>query len=68
MSWMTVVWSMVSAVCLTLAAIQFAIWLKRCREVARLLLALSALGPAGRSFIEWTMLAFEPELANREAR
>ncbi len=56
MSWITVVWSMASAVCLTLAAIHFAIWLKRRREVAHLLFALSALGAAGRGFIELTML------------
>jgi two-component system, LuxR family, sensor kinase FixL len=56
MSWITVVWSMASAVCLTLAAIHFAIWLKRRREVAHLLFALSALGAAGRGFIELIML------------
>jgi two-component system sensor kinase FixL len=56
MSWITVVWSMASAVCLTLAAIHFAIWLKRRREVAHLLFALSALGAAGSGFIELTML------------
>ena len=56
MSWITVVWSMASAVCLTLAAIHFAIWLKRRREAAHLLFALSALGAAGTGFIELTML------------
>ena len=56
MSWITVVWSMASAVCLTVAAIHFAIWLKRRREAAHLLFALSALGAAGTGFIELTML------------
>jgi hypothetical protein len=56
MSWITVVWSMASAVCLTLAAIHFAIWLKRRRDVAHLLFALSALGAGGSGFIELTML------------
>lgn len=56
MSWITVAWSMASAVCLTLAAIHFAIWFKRRREVAHLLFALSALGAAGNGFIELLML------------
>jgi two-component system, LuxR family, sensor kinase FixL len=56
MSWITVVWSMASAVCLTLAAIHFAIWLKRRGQIAHLLFALSALGAAGSGFIELTML------------
>jgi hypothetical protein len=68
MSWITIVWSMASAVCLTLAAIHFAIWLKRRREVAHLLFALSALGAAVSGLIELTMLTFEPKLPNREAR
>jgi two-component system sensor kinase FixL len=56
MSWITVVWSMASAVCATLAAIHFAIWLRRRSQVAHLLFALSALGAAGSGFIELTML------------
>jgi two-component system, LuxR family, sensor kinase FixL len=56
MSWITVVWSMASAVCATLAAIHFAIWLRRRSQVAHLLFALSALGAAGSGFIELIML------------
>src|SRR5215468_5190672 len=56
MSWITVVWSMASAVCLTLAALHFAFWLKRRREVAHLLFALSALDEAGSGYIQMMML------------
>ena len=51
MSWITVFWSMAAMACLTLAAIQFAIWLKRRREVARQFFARSALGSARSGFI-----------------
>jgi hypothetical protein len=58
MSWLTVVWSMASAVCLTLAAIHFAIWLKRRRELAH---------PEEEVFL-LPENAFEAKLANRERR
>src|SRR5438132_4694601 len=56
MSWITVVWSMASAVCVTLALIHLAIWFKRRAQVAHLLFALTALGAAGSGLIELTML------------
>ena len=56
MSWITVVWSMASAVCVTLALIHLAIWFKRRSQVAHLLFALTALGAAGSGLIELAML------------
>jgi two-component system, LuxR family, sensor kinase FixL len=56
MSWITVVWSMASAVCVTLALIHLALWFKRRAQVAHLLFALTALGAAGSGLIELAML------------
>jgi hypothetical protein len=44
MSWITIVWSMASAMCATLALIHLAIWFQKRSEVVPLLFALTAFG------------------------
>jgi PAS domain S-box-containing protein len=56
MSWITIVWSMASAVCGTLALIHLAIWFQRRSQVVHLLFALTALGAAGNVLAELGML------------
>ncbi len=56
MSWITIVWSMASAMCATLALIHLAIWFERRSQVAHLLFALTALGAAGNALAELGML------------
>ncbi len=52
MSWITIVYSMASATCLTLAAQQFLIWLYSREARASLLFALAAAAAAGMAFLE----------------
>src|SRR5438874_6650915 len=56
MSWITIIWSMASAMCATLALIHLTIWFRRRSEVVHLLFALTALGAAGNAVAELGML------------
>src|SRR5947199_5734491 len=56
MSWITIIWSMASAMCATLALIHLTIWFQRRSQVAHLLFALTALGAAGNALAELGML------------
>ncbi len=56
MSWITIVWSMASAVCATLALIHLAIWAQRRSQVTHLLFALTALGAVGNAVTELGMM------------
>ena len=56
MSWITIIWSMASAVCATLALIHLAIWFGRRSQVVHVLFALTALGAAGNALAELAML------------
>jgi len=56
MSWITIIWSMASAMCATLALIHLTIWFQRRSQVVHLLFALTALGAAGNAFAELGML------------
>ncbi|MCX6877351.1 MAG: ATP-binding protein [Verrucomicrobia bacterium] len=58
MSWVTAIWSMIGAVCVTLAAMHLVVWFK-CRSAwANLLFALAALASAGAAGCElWMMRA-----------
>jgi len=56
MSWVTVIWSMIAAVCLTLATMQVLVWLKQRTASASLLFALMAVGTAGLAACELWML------------
>ena len=47
MSLVTILWSMEAAVCLTLAAIYFVVWLSARRSLGHLFFCLSAIGAAG---------------------
>ena len=48
----TIIWSTISAVCLTLALLHVAIWTRRRREVRHLLFSLAALAAAANAHIE----------------
>ena len=56
MSWITIIWSMASAMCVTLALIHLTIWFERRSQVVHLLFALTALGAAGNAVAELGML------------
>ncbi len=61
MSWVTVIWSMVSAACLTLAAMHLMAWCQRRTKWAQLLFAATAAGTAAMAAIElWLMVVETP--------
>jgi two-component system, LuxR family, sensor kinase FixL len=59
MSWLTVLWSMTAASCLTLAFVHLGTWLLRRRERAYLWFSLAAIGAAGNAITELLMLRAE---------
>jgi len=56
MSWITIIWSIVASVYLTLALIHFYIWVRERRRYAYLLFSISALAAALTGFFELLML------------
>src|SRR5947207_3692884 len=56
MNWITIIWSMASAMCATMALTHLTIWFRRRSEVVHLLFALTALGAAGNALAELWML------------
>ena len=62
MSWVTVIWSMIAAACLTLAAAHLLVWFRRRTAWANLLFSLTAVATAGVAACElWAMRAQTPE-------
>jgi len=59
MSWVTILWSMTAAACLTLAAIYFLVWCQRRTVWADLLFALTATGVAAYAGCELSMMLAE---------
>ena len=59
MSWITIVWSMNAAACLTLAAIYLLVWCKQRQDPAHLLFSVTAVAAA-------TIAAFELEMMHAE--
>ena len=58
MSWVTVIWSMIAAACLTLAGMHLIIWLKQPKALGSLLFSVSALGTASMAACElWVMVS-----------
>jgi len=58
MSWITILWSMNAAACLTLAAFYFVVWLKQRENWVHLLFSCSAIAAAAISAFElWMMNA-----------
>lgn len=55
-SWVTVVWSMVAAVCLTLSGLHFFIWWRQREAMNHLLFAVAATATAGVSGCEWWLM------------
>ena len=61
MSWVTIIWSMVAAGCLTLAAVNLLVWCKRRTAWATLLFSSTAAAAAAMAFCElWMMRAETP--------
>ena len=56
MSWITVVWSMIAAACLTLAFIHLSIWARERTRLAHLLFATIAVAAAGMAALEVLMM------------
>jgi PAS domain S-box-containing protein len=56
MSWVTVIWSMTAAACLTLAAIYFLVWCRRRTELADLFFSFTAVGTAAYAYCELAMV------------
>src|SRR5436190_15950554 len=56
MSWITIVWSMNAAACLTLAGIYLLVWCKQREEWAYLLLSCNAVAGATLTAFELTLL------------
>ena len=69
MSWVTVIWSMVAAACLTLAIVQGMVWWRRREARAHALFALAAVGTALLASTElWMMEAETPDEFGRAYR
>ncbi len=56
LSWITVVWSMIAAVCLTLAAMNILIWIEDRKALASLLFAILAVSVAGVTAFELAVM------------
>ncbi len=56
MSWVTVIWSMIAAVCVTLAGIYLLVWQKNRAAWANLLFSMTALAAAVFAFCELSMM------------
>jgi hypothetical protein len=59
MSWITVIWSMTAAACLTLSAIYFLVWWRRRTAWADLLFTLTSVGVAAYTLCELSMMLAE---------
>lgn len=62
MLWVTVIWSMIAAVCVTLAAIYLLVWLRNRAAWATILFSLTALAAAAFAFCELSMMSAETPL------
>lgn len=56
MSWITVIWSMMAASCVTLAGVHFLVWLRSRKSWTNLLFCSSALAAAGVAAFELTLM------------
>jgi len=66
MSWITIVWSMVTSACLTLALMHLVIWFRQRDQYAHLLLSVTAVSVAAIAVCELlTMYAQSPEQYSR---
>ena len=59
MSWVTIIWSMIASVCLTLAAIYVLVWFRNRTAWANLLFSFSAVAAACFAFCELSMMLAE---------
>ena len=59
MSWITIIWSMIAASCLTLGVIYFVVWYRSRASLAPLLFSLSAVSTAAFAFFELSLMRAE---------
>ena len=59
MNWVTIIWSMIAAACLTLAAVYVPVWVKRRTAGAKLLFSSTAVAVAVMAFCELGMMRAE---------
>ena len=59
MSWVTVIWSMIAAACLSLAGLHVLVWCRRRAAWGNLFFSLSAVGTAGMAMCELGMMRAE---------
>jgi PAS domain S-box-containing protein len=62
MNWVTIIWSMIAAACLTLAAVYGLVWFKKRMAWASLLFASAAVAAAAMTFCELGMMRAETPL------
>jgi PAS domain S-box-containing protein len=63
MNLVTIIWSMIASACLTLAAMNLLVWLKKRTSWSNLLISLMAAGTAGVAFGELSMMMAETPAA-----
>src|SRR3954468_17109262 len=69
MQWVTAIWSMAAAACLTLAGVHLLVWFKHPRTWGHLLFAVSATCAAVLAFLELGMMTAQtPEAFSRPLR
>ena len=56
MNWVTIIWSMVTSACLTLAAMNLLVWFQKRTSWTNLLIFMTAIGTAGIAFCELSMM------------
>jgi PAS domain S-box-containing protein len=62
MNWVTIIWSMIAAACLTLAAVYLLVWFKQRKAWASLLFSSTAVAAAAMTFCELVMMRAETPL------
>jgi len=65
LSILTIIWSLVAGACVSLATMQYFIWMRDRKEIANLLFSLSAIGAAGIAMFElWSLKTIDISLYN----
>ena len=69
MSILTIIWSLVAGACVTLALMQYFIWMRDRKETANLLFSFSAIGAAGIAIFElWSLKTIDISLYSLEVK
>lgn len=69
MSILTIIWSLVAGACVTLALMQYFIWMRDRKETANLLFSFSAIGAAGIAIFKlWGLKTIDINLYSLEVK